>query len=360
MTNTNESENNTGHAIESTKASGSSPPVEKTVLIDSISLPKWKGRGVNASAVETLAASVVRDGLINAVTVRRVGEAFELVAGRHRLEAARKAGLRDVRVTIVDADDRRAESLGLVENLRRRNLSADEVAESMARLVALEGGAANSDHERAPSGGVSPRNKGVTAVARKTGKSKAAISKEASRKKKAHPKVWAAHKAKKISAGHVDELNQLDADTQVALLPEALDLTRDQLRARVADHRRCSEAHPTSPSSTSHVASVAPTTSSSANASLATPLPPPQPDGLLAEAKRLLETTKNARPELMDSTTRAELLELLPKLKSALDELFAAAEKSAAPMPTKPRRCVIRDVAAPNGDEIIASSELRS
>lgn len=349
MSNQNEAENNTGHAVEATKSSGTSPPFEKTVHIDCISLPKWKGRGVDPGAVETLANSVVRDGLINAVTVRQVGDGFELVAGRHRLEAARKAGLAEVRVTIVDADDRRAESLGLVENLRRRNLNADEVADAMARLVALEGGVADGDQEPQPSRGVSPRNKGVTDVAHKTGRSKAAVSKEASRKKKAHPKVWAAHKAKKITAGHVDELNRLDPDAQASLLPEALDLTRDELRARVAQQLPASEVESTSHSATQGVTPETPgAPPSSAIAPTSTPPPPQEADTLLARGRNFLAATNNARPELMDSTTRSELLELLPKLKAVVDDLLAALEKhvvGAAASRTKTRRLTIRDVA---------------
>lgn len=219
-----------------TCTSGSSPPSTiKSVRIDEIHVDKTGEKSeLDSETVAALAQSIPMHGMLHPITVRACSTGYQLVAGRHRLEAARKAGLDEVEVKVVDVDDREAMALGLVENLRRRKLSAAEETAALVELLALE----VCMEERGEGGGgesrdVSPRNRGVTRVAEKTGKSKTAVSLAASREKRAHPDVSAAFKGKRLKAGQVDELVRVEPEVQAKLLPIAVGLTRNQLRTRV-------------------------------------------------------------------------------------------------------------------------------
>jgi ParB family transcriptional regulator, chromosome partitioning protein len=215
--------------------SGSSPPVIKRVKVEDVEVGEaWQAEGLDTDTVAALADSIPMHGMLHPITVRARGDRYTLVAGRHRLEAAKRAGLREVEVKIVDVDDDEAMAMGLVENLRRRKLSASDETAALVKLLAIEAcmtDRATEAHDERRS--VPPRNTGVTRVARKTGKSKTAVTQAASRLKKAHPDVLAAFKAKRLKAAQVDELIRLEMSEQAKLLPVAVGLTRDQLRARV-------------------------------------------------------------------------------------------------------------------------------
>jgi ParB family transcriptional regulator, chromosome partitioning protein len=82
-----------------------------------------------------LEASLKASGLIQPITVRRRGEAFELIAGERRLRAATNLGWTDISAIIRDFDDRTMLVLALVENLQRTNLNAIEEARGYRRLI---------------------------------------------------------------------------------------------------------------------------------------------------------------------------------------------------------------------------------
>ena len=74
-------------------------------------------------------------GLMNPVLIN---SSRELIAGRRRLEAARRLGWKNIEVHIVDSSSEVAElEMEIDENLQRRNLSAVELAEGMSRLERL-------------------------------------------------------------------------------------------------------------------------------------------------------------------------------------------------------------------------------
>lgn len=78
--------------------------------------------------LEDLANSVKSQGVIQALTVRPIGDRYEIVAGRRRFEAASQAGLGTVPVVVKELDDVDAINLSLQENLARQNLSIAEQA----------------------------------------------------------------------------------------------------------------------------------------------------------------------------------------------------------------------------------------
>lgn len=84
--------------------------------------------------LQELTDSVKNQGVIQAITVRRVGDRYEIVAGRRRFEAASQAGLDTVPAVVRDLDDLDAINLSFQENLARQNLSIAEQALVYERL----------------------------------------------------------------------------------------------------------------------------------------------------------------------------------------------------------------------------------
>jgi len=83
-----------------------------------------------------LSQSIREDGVLQPVVVRRRGEAYELIMGERRLQAARLAGVDEIPVVIRD-DVRDADSLrlALVENIQRENLNPIEIGRAYRELV---------------------------------------------------------------------------------------------------------------------------------------------------------------------------------------------------------------------------------
>src|SRR5262245_44895838 len=87
------------------------------------------------SALEELAQSMRRHGVIQPILVRRAGEQYEIVAGERRWRAAQRAGLLKVPVTIRDVADDRLLEVALVENIQREDLNPIEEAQAYRRLA---------------------------------------------------------------------------------------------------------------------------------------------------------------------------------------------------------------------------------
>jgi ParB family chromosome partitioning protein len=76
--------------------------------------------------LEALAESIREKGVLQPLLVRRVGEAYEVVAGERRLRAAAMAGLKEVPARVLELSDKEARLLALVENLQREDLNPYE------------------------------------------------------------------------------------------------------------------------------------------------------------------------------------------------------------------------------------------
>lgn len=91
---------------------------------------------IPASSLKELADSIKENGIINPIVVRKLSDQkYEILAGERRFRAAEKAGLTTVPVTIIDADDKKALTIGLIENLQREDLNVLETAEGINRLI---------------------------------------------------------------------------------------------------------------------------------------------------------------------------------------------------------------------------------
>lgn len=91
----------------------------------------------NQEALEELADSIRQHGILQPLSVRRVGTGYELVAGERRLRAAALAGLTEVPCIVMQMDDRESGLAALVENLQRQDLDFIEEARGISRLMEL-------------------------------------------------------------------------------------------------------------------------------------------------------------------------------------------------------------------------------
>ncbi|MBQ8237815.1 MAG: ParB/RepB/Spo0J family partition protein [Oscillospiraceae bacterium] len=79
--------------------------------------------------LQALADSIAEHGIIQPLTVRDLDNGyFQIIAGERRWRAARMANLQEVPVVVVEADDRKAMELALIENLQRQDLNPVEEA----------------------------------------------------------------------------------------------------------------------------------------------------------------------------------------------------------------------------------------
>lgn len=89
----------------------------------------------DAAELAELEASLRMSGLLQPITVRRRGDAFELIAGERRLRAATNLGWSEIQAIVRDFDDQTMLVLALVENLQRSNLNPLEEARGYRRLI---------------------------------------------------------------------------------------------------------------------------------------------------------------------------------------------------------------------------------
>ncbi|MHB9132345.1 MAG: ParB/RepB/Spo0J family partition protein [Armatimonadota bacterium] len=108
----------------------------ETVAINTIAVNPFQPRRMfEPAALEELAESIRRHGILQPLSVRPRDGGYELIAGERRLQASRKAGLTEVPVVVRECDDEEMLALALVENLQRENLNAMESARAYHQLV---------------------------------------------------------------------------------------------------------------------------------------------------------------------------------------------------------------------------------
>ena len=91
-------------------------------------------------ALRELADSISQYGLIQPIVARKLPNGFyQIIAGERRWRASRMAGLAEVPVRVIDADDRTTAELALVENLQRENLNPIEEAKGYKTLIEVYG-----------------------------------------------------------------------------------------------------------------------------------------------------------------------------------------------------------------------------
>ena len=88
------------------------------------------------AALAELAESIRLHGIIQPLTVRKLSSGYyQIIAGERRWRAARLAGLQEVPVVVIEADDRKAAELAMIENLQREDLNPMEEALGYKTLI---------------------------------------------------------------------------------------------------------------------------------------------------------------------------------------------------------------------------------
>jgi ParB family chromosome partitioning protein len=156
------------------------------------------------TALRELAQSIKEQGVIQPVTVRKLGyNKYQLISGERRLRASKMAGLAKIPAFIRVANDEQMLELALIENIHRENLNAIEVAISYQRLI----DECNLTQEE---------------VSEKVGKSRSAVA-NFLRLLKLPPEIQLAIRDGHITMGHARALiNINDKEEQLKLLQQII------------------------------------------------------------------------------------------------------------------------------------------
>ena len=85
--------------------------------------------------LKELSESIARHGILQPLSVRRIGNTYQLIAGERRLRAAILAGLTEIPCIVMTMDDKESGMAAMVENLQRQDLDFIEEAQGIARLM---------------------------------------------------------------------------------------------------------------------------------------------------------------------------------------------------------------------------------
>lgn len=108
--------------------------VETEIPVDDIVPNPWQPRRqFNEAKLSELARSIGEVGLLQAVTVRRLGETFQLVAGERRWRAHKLVNKATIRAVVIECTDQDMAALALMENVTRDDLSDYEIAIAIRR-----------------------------------------------------------------------------------------------------------------------------------------------------------------------------------------------------------------------------------
>lgn len=216
---------------------GFAPPQSRQINVNGIGYAD-RLRQLDHDNVARIASSMRQVGLINPITLRpQKGTGYWLIAGLHRLEAAKQLGWESIPAIIVDTSDTEARLAEIDENLMRGELSAAERAIHIdKRKLLYEKMHPETQHGKAPgspSGGKVAKlatlgtERFTADTAQKTGVSERKIQRDASRGEKIK-------NIAKVVGTSLDKGEELDA---LAKLPKA---KQDELINRAADGEKVS------------------------------------------------------------------------------------------------------------------------
>ena len=165
-------------------------------------------------ALADLADSIRQHGIIQPLTVRKLQSGYyQIIAGERRWRAARMAGLSQVPVVVIEADDRKAMELAMIENLQREDLNPMEEAEGYRTLMEQYGLTQEETSQR-------------------VGKSRSAVA-NALRLLHLSDEVRALVEEGKLSGGHARALVPLTAELQkkaaAAIIKDDLSVRQTEL-----------------------------------------------------------------------------------------------------------------------------------
>lgn len=190
---------------------GEIPPVDAAQPVTTLPIeqlepnPAQPRRSFSPEELETLAESLREHGVISPLTVRKTGEnLYQIIAGERRWRAARMAGLSELPVYCIEADDQTVMELALIENLQREDLNPIEEAQGYQTLMQTYGMTQET-------------------VADRVGKSRPAVA-NALRLLSLSSPLQELVKAGKLSAGHARALLPLSGPQQQTLAQRVMAL----------------------------------------------------------------------------------------------------------------------------------------
>jgi len=107
------------------------------IRLDEIEVNPFQPRAdFNQQALEELSSSIKVHGVIQPITVRKIGEKkYQLISGERRLRASKMAGMTDIPAYVRTANDQEVVEMALIENIQREDLNSMEVALTYQRLI---------------------------------------------------------------------------------------------------------------------------------------------------------------------------------------------------------------------------------
>lgn len=187
------------------------------ISLDQIEANPFQPRSeFEAEALAELSASIQQQGIIQPITVRKLGyDKYQIISGERRFRASQLAGLKSIPAYIRIANDQGMLEMALVENIQRRDLNAIEIAISYKRLI----DECNLTQEE---------------MSERIGKSRSSVT-NFIRLLKLPPVIQAAIRDEKISMGHARAvLGVEDPAGQIQLFREIMD---QQLNVRDVEQR---------------------------------------------------------------------------------------------------------------------------
>ena len=176
-------------------------------------------------ALADLADSIRQHGIIQPLTVRKLQSGYyQIIAGERRWRAARMAGLTQVPVVVIEADDRKAMELAMIENLQREDLNPMEEAAGFQSLI-------DNYHMTQEE------------AAQRVGKSRSAVT-NALRLLELEPSVQKKLQEKALSAGHARALIPLSPALQVRAANAIIDGGLSVRQAEALAKRLAAEKKP--------------------------------------------------------------------------------------------------------------------
>lgn len=125
-----------GALIDDFSASPAQETITKLPLQKVEPNPNQPRRSFDEEELQALADSIAEHGILQPLAVRALdGGFYQIIAGERRWRAARMAGLDEVPVVVLEADDRTVMELALIENLQRQDLNPMEEAEGYRVLM---------------------------------------------------------------------------------------------------------------------------------------------------------------------------------------------------------------------------------
>ena len=117
-----------------------SKSVFQSIPLDQIKPSRHQARKqFSEDSIKALAESMKQEGLLQPVSVRQVGDAYELIGGERRLRAAKLLGWTTIDAKLIQTvSEGEAAAKGLIENLQREDLNSIEEAEGFTELKALD------------------------------------------------------------------------------------------------------------------------------------------------------------------------------------------------------------------------------